>query len=168
MSHEHFDHNATGEVGNNPVIMRDIGKQETKGVVIKGVSGFHDKDQGAQRGTNTIFILEVDGVKIVHLGDLGHLLNPEQIRAIGEVDILLIPVGGTFTIDAREAGEVVGQLKPRIVIPMHYKTPSISLTIDGVEKFLSDKKNIEKTKELEIKKEEFSEETKILVLEYER
>jgi L-ascorbate metabolism protein UlaG (beta-lactamase superfamily) len=168
VSHEHFDHNATGVVGANPLIMRDIGKRETKGVVIRGVSGFHDKDQGTQRGTNNMFVLEVDGIKVVHLGDLGHILTLVHLNAIGPVDILLIPVGGIFTIDAQEADEVVGQLKPKIVIPMHYKTPAISLTIDGVERFLAGKKNVEKAKELEIKEEELAEEIRIIVLEHEK
>jgi L-ascorbate metabolism protein UlaG (beta-lactamase superfamily) len=106
-------------------------------------------------------------MRIVHLGDLGHILTREQIGAIGEVDILLIPVGGTFTIDAQEASEVVGQLKPKIIIPMHYKTPAIDLPIEGVERFLSGKKNIERRKELEVRKEELPEEEKIIVLEYE-
>ena len=166
VSHEHFDHNATRGVRGNPVIMRGVGGQGIKGVFTKGVSVFHDKVRGAQRGINTIFVLEIDGIRIVHLGDLGHTLSPEQVRAIGGVDILFIPVGGTFTIDAREADEVVEQLNPKIIIPMHYKTPAISLTIDGVDKFLSNKQNIEKRKELKISKKDLPEEAKVIVLEY--
>lgn len=167
VSHEHYDHNATDEVKGNPEIVRGTGEKKIKDIAIKGVETFHDKAQGAQRGKNTVFSFEIDGMKIIHLGDLGHILTQEQIENIGEVDILLIPVGGTFTIDAQEASEVVGQLKPKITIPMHYKTPAITLPIEGVERFLSGKKNIERKKELEIKKEELPKEEKIIVLEYE-
>lgn len=166
VSHEHYDHNATDEVKGNPEIVRGTGEKKIKDIAIKGVETFHDKAQGAQRGKNTVFSFEIDGMKIIHLGDLGHILTQEQIENIGEVDILLIPVGGTFTIDAQEASEVVGQLKPKITIPMHYKTPAIDLPIEGVERFLSGNKNIEKKKELESRKEELPKEEKIIVLEY--
>ena len=166
VSHEHYDHNATEEVRGNPEIVRGTGEREIKGVTIRGVSTFHDKARGRERGTNTVFSFKIDGVKIVHLGDLGHILTQEEIKAIGEVDILLIPVGGTFTIDAQEANEVVKQLKPKITIPMHYKTPAIDLPIEGVEGFLSGKKNIERRKELEISKEELPKEEKTIILGY--
>ncbi len=166
VSHEHYDHNATEEVAGNPEIVRGTGEREIKGIIIRGVSTFHDKARGRERGTNTVFSFKIDGVKIVHLGDLGHILTQEEIKAIGEVDILLIPVGGTFTIDAQEANEVVKQLKPKITIPMHYKTPAIDLPIEGVEGFLSGKKNIERRKELEISKEELPKEEKTIILGY--
>ncbi len=166
ISHEHYDHNATDQVKGKPEIVRGVGEKKIKDIAIKGVDTFHDKAQGAQRGKNTVFSFEIDGMKIVHLGDLGHILTKEQIGAIGEVDILLIPVGGTFTLDAQEATQVVGQLKPKITIPMHYKTPAIDLPIEGVERFLSGNKNIEKKKELESRKEELPKEEKIIVLEY--
>ena len=167
VSHEHYDHNATDQVKGSPEIVRGTEEKRIREIIIRGIGTFHDQAQGAQRGKNTVFSFEVDRMRIVHLGDLGHLLTEEQIEAIGEVDILLIPVGGTFTIDAREASEVVEQLKPKIVIPMHYKTPTINLPIEGVERFLSDKRNIEKRKELEIGREELPEEEKVIVLEYE-
>lgn len=167
VSHEHYDHNATDQVKGNPEIVRGVGEKKIKDIAIRGVDTFHDKAQGSERGGNIVFSFEIDGMKIIHLGDLGHILTQEQIENIGEVDILLIPVGGTFTIDAQEATQVVGQLKPKITIPMHYKTPAITLPIEGVEGFLSGKKNIERTKELEVRKEELPKEEKIIVLEYE-
>lgn len=167
VSHEHYDHNATEEVRGNPEIVRGVGEKKVKDIAIKGVNTFHDQARGTQRGRNTVFSFEIDGMKAVHLGDLGHVLTEEQIKVIGKVDILLIPVGGTFTIDAQEASEVVRQLKPKIIIPMHYKTPDIDLPIEGAERFLSGKKNVERLKELEITKEDLPKEEKIIVLEYE-
>lgn len=167
VSHGHYDHNATEEVHGNPEIVRGVGEKKVKDIAIKGVDTFHDQARGTQRGRNTVFSFEIDGMKAVHLGDLGHVLTEEQIKVIGGVDILLIPVGGTFTIDAQEASEVVRQLKPKIIIPMHYKTPAIDLPIEGVERFLSGKSNIKRKKELEIRKEELPKEAKIIVLEYE-
>ena len=103
---------------------------------------YHDNQQGAQRGRNTIFVLEVDGVRLAHVGDLGHVLTAEIVKAMGAVDVVLIPVGGTYTIDAAGATQVVGQLNPRLVIPMHYKTPKMRADWPGVgvEPFLEGKR----------------------------
>ncbi|MBI3290534.1 MBL fold metallo-hydrolase [Candidatus Microgenomates bacterium] len=124
VSHEHGDHNNSGAVRGNelaPKILKGPGEYEVKGVSIHGVASWHDMTGGQERGKNTIFVVEVDGVRIVHLGDLGQeKLTEEQLAEIGDVDVLLIPVGGFYTIDAQAAVEIVAQIEPKVVIPMHY------------------------------------------------
>ncbi len=169
VSHTHFDHMDGIKFVKRPdaeEIVAKTGEMEIKGVKIKGIKSYHDKSMGRQRGENVIYVFEVDGVRFCHLGDLGHILTDEQVREIGEVDVLLIPVGGTFTIDAREASEIIEMLKPKIVIPMHYKIKGLNLPISGVEEFIADKKNVEKISgsEVEITKENLPGETKIIVL----
>ena len=103
---------------------------------IKGVRSFHDDEGGRKRGFNIIYIIEMDGIRVCHCGDLGHSLTREQVDEIGRVDVLLIPVGGTYTVDADAAAEIVGKISPSVVIPMHFKTDRINFPIDGVDKFL--------------------------------
>ncbi len=131
ISHEHFDHNNVGLVQGTPQVLRGLAEEgkswatldtQVGPVRIKAVPTYHDAEQGAARGKNTVTIFEVEGMRIVHLGDLGHLLTDEQVRAIGKVDVLLIPVGGHYTIGPAEADQVIAQVKPRVVIPMHFKT----------------------------------------------
>jgi L-ascorbate metabolism protein UlaG (beta-lactamase superfamily) len=131
VSHEHFDHSNVNLCSGTPKVIRclaDEGKtwakvEEQVGPVrITGVPSYHDGEQGGARGKNTITIYEVEGLRIVHLGDLGHLLTDDQLRVIGRVDVLLIPVGGHYTIGPAEAEIVIGQLGPKVVIPMHFKT----------------------------------------------
>jgi L-ascorbate metabolism protein UlaG (beta-lactamase superfamily) len=113
-------------------------------VHIRSVGVYHDNAEGMERGKNAIFIIEVDGIRIVHLGDLGHLLTPKQIKAIGPVDVLMIPVGGVYTINGSDAKEVVAQLKPRMyIIPMHYGTKTFDDLLPPDE-FLEDQKNVKK------------------------
>ena len=131
ISHEHSDHNNVGLVQGKPQVLRglaDEGKNWAKlhehvgPVHITGVPAYHDNEQGKARGKNTMTIYEVEGMRVVHLGDLGHLLTDEQRRAIGAPDVLMIPVGGFYTIGPAEADQVIAQLKPKVVIPMHFKT----------------------------------------------
>lgn len=136
MSHGHYDHNFVDCVMGNFEIVNKIGNFYVKDIPIKGVHTCHDEENGQKRGDNTAYIYEMDGVKVCHLGDLGHLLSPEQIDMIGEVDVLLIPVGGVYTIDAEKAVQVVYQLKPSVVIPMHYKTPALKFQLDPIDKFI--------------------------------
>jgi len=153
ISHEHYDHNNVGFVSGKPRVIRGLTAdkkgwtrvdEKLKDVSIRTVGVYHDDQRGAARGLDTVFIFEVGGVRIAHLGDLGHVLNDDQLAAIGAVDVLLVPVGGTFTIDALKATRVVEQLRPRImVIPMHYKTDAS--TIKGLEPlalFLDGKSNV--------------------------
>jgi L-ascorbate metabolism protein UlaG (beta-lactamase superfamily) len=139
VSHEHSDHNAVNLAAGSPLVLRGLAgndwakiDQTVKGVRVRTVGVYHDDAQGSKRGKNAIFVFDVDGLRLAHLGDLGHLLSLEQIKDIGPVDVVLIPVGGYYTIDAKAAVEVVSQLNPKVVIPMHYKTPDLAASLAGV------------------------------------
>jgi L-ascorbate metabolism protein UlaG (beta-lactamase superfamily) len=139
VSHEHTDHNAVNLAAGSPLVLRGLAGNDwakidrtVKGVRVRTVGVYHDDAQGSKRGKNAIFVFDVDGLRLAHLGDLGHTLSPEQIKDIGPVDVILIPVGGYYTIDAKAAVEVVSQLNPKIVIPMHYKTPDLAASLAGV------------------------------------
>lgn len=120
VSHSHNDHNFVEGVEGNPYIINGPGEYEVADVFIKGVASFHDSKNGEVRGKNTIYRIEIDGVHIVHLGDLGHKLLDAQTDELNEVDVLLIPTGGFYTIDSKIAVETVSKIEPKIVIPMHY------------------------------------------------
>lgn len=148
VSHEHADHNNLAMAADSPTVLRGLSDKEwaridqaVKGVKIRTVGTFHDDKEGAQRGRNAVFMFEVDGMTVAHLGDLGHELTPAQVSAVGPVDVLMIPVGGYYTIDAAAATKVVGQLSPKVVIPMHYKTPKTPTSpVSPPDDFLKDKK----------------------------
>lgn len=155
ISHEHDDHNQVGVIGNASkarVIhgLKGMGRKvdwnaidEAIGDVhIRSVGVYHDSMEGMERGKNTVFIIEVDGLRIVHLGDLGHLLGDKDIKRIGPVDVLMIPVGGVYTLNGSEAKRVVAQLKPRLaILPMHYGTKTFSDLLP-VDEFIEDEKNV--------------------------
>lgn len=138
VSHRHFDHASGRELVSkkDTEVMEGSGKLEVKGIEVEGIESFHDKAEGDKRGENTIFVFELDDFRICHLGDLGHKLSDEKIEEIKPVDILLIPVGGNYTIDAQEAVDVVKDLEPEIVMPMHYKVKCLEVNISSEEKFL--------------------------------
>ncbi len=146
VSHEHADHNYVALAKGNPIIIHGLNGSEfteidqvVKGIRVRTVGSFHDKQEGSQRGKNAIFVFELPGLKVVHLGDLGHVLNESQVSAIGATDILMIPVGGGPTIDLQSAMEVIKQLKPRVVIPMHYSpanAPAGGFRLGTVEDFI--------------------------------
>lgn len=139
ISHNHTDHNNSGSLRGKPFIIDRAGEYEIKGVAVHGAESFHDEQSGKDRGLNIIYRIEVDGISIAHLGDLGHILDNKQLDLLVGTDILLIPVGGKYTLDAKKAAEVVGQIEPRIVIPMHYKTPGLKIDgLDGVDKFIKE------------------------------
>jgi L-ascorbate metabolism protein UlaG (beta-lactamase superfamily) len=165
VSHQHWDHNATETVAGNPDIVTE-GVYEKPGIVIKGIPSFHDKNSGRDRGPNMIFCLQSQGINLVHLGDLGHIPHPEQIKAMGPVDILLIPVGGRYTIDADEAYTTVEMIKPHIVIPMHYKTANLTINIAPVELFTSRFDLVVKKPFLELEHQDLKEGTQVIVLDY--
>ena len=139
-SHEHGDHNNVGAVQGNPQIVKDSGV--VKGITIKAIKTSHDDKGGSERGGNTVFCFEVDRVRICHLGDLGHLLTDNQMVEIGKVHVLLIPIGGNFTIDAKNATQVAEQVRARNIIPMHYKNEKCLFPIGGVEEFIKNKTNV--------------------------
>lgn len=138
ISHEHDDHNDTN-INGDPIFVRNDESQEIKGIKINGIKVFHDTSGGSERGTNVIFIMNVDGINIAHLGDLGHELSDDEIKKIGSVDVVLVPIGGYFTIDTQTAEKIVTALKPKIVIPMHYKTEKCGFPIAPLESFVQNK-----------------------------
>ena len=140
VSHEHGDHNNAAAVQGNPKVVK--GTTEVKGIKLKGIPTYHDDAQGGKRGNNVIFCFTMDGVKVCHLGDLGHPLSDQQAAEIGDVEVLLIPVGGFYTIDATVASQVCDQLKPRVIIPMHFRNEKCTFPIAGVDEFLKGKTNV--------------------------
>ena len=145
VSHAHYDHNNVSAVSGDPMVIDKPGMYEVKGVSVFGWNTFHDEVNGKARGSNVIYNIRMDGVNVCHLGDVGHGPSPLMIEAIGPVDILLVPVGGNYTIDAEVAKEYVDRLMPSVIIPMHYKTDDVDLDIEGVDAFLDyfDKDDIE-------------------------
>jgi L-ascorbate metabolism protein UlaG (beta-lactamase superfamily) len=142
VSHEHGDHNNIATVKGNPQVVKD--SAEVKGISIKAVRTAHDDSGGSERGSNNVYCFQVDGIRVCHMGDLGHLLTDNQVVEIGKVHVLLIPVGGFFTIDAKAAQMVAEQVRARVIIPMHYKTDKMNLPISGLDEFLKDKENVTK------------------------
>jgi len=137
MSHDHFDHNCDRIVqGSDKAVVKGAGSKTVKGISFKGVHSYHDEDKGEKRGENIMFKFEIDGVKLCHLGDLGEQLDKVQEEGLGEIDILFIPVGGTFTLDADGAWKVIKVLKPKVIIPMHFRVGGLSLSIAPVDGFL--------------------------------
>lgn len=119
VSHDHKDHNAVGLVGGSPFVVRGPGEYEIKGISVIGISSFHDSEEGKTRGQNTMYRIEIDGVKVAHLGDVGHVLSSAQVDILDGIDVLMIPVGGVYTVDVEKASQIIADIEPRIVIPMH-------------------------------------------------
>ncbi len=136
VSHHHADHDGVKDVPGNPQVIQTPGEHRTGDFVAVGLSTFHDTAKGKERGPNIVFAVDVEGLRVVHLGDLGHPLDSAQVQELRPVSVLLVPVGGHFTIDAETAWKIVEALKARVVIPMHYKTPAVDFPIAGVETFL--------------------------------
>lgn len=169
VSHKHADHNNLKAVGGDPLVINREGAFEVAGVHISSISTKHDDQNGKLRGNNIVFKYRMDGVDICHLGDIGEPCNVDLIELIGSVDILLIPVGGNYTIDAEQAKEYIDFLMPDIVIPMHYKSKGVTIDIDKVDNFLKlfdDNDIIYKDCSVEFDRTEFEgENTKVLVFE---
>ena len=137
VTHQHHDHNNVKSVKGTPFLIDGPGEYEVKEVFIKGIPAFHDDKEGKEKGVNTIYTIEAEGLRFCHLGDLGQKqLTDEQLEKIGNVDILMIPVGGQFTISSQEAQRIVSQIEPRVIIPMHYELPKLKEKLDDVGKFL--------------------------------
>jgi L-ascorbate metabolism protein UlaG (beta-lactamase superfamily) len=145
LSHNHDDHNAveniSGEANKDFIVLDTPGEYEIKDLIVNGIRSYHDDQQGAERGKNTIFIFDFEEARVMHLGDLGHKLTNEQLDELEEdIDILIVPVGGHYTIDAKTAAEVIEQIEPAIVIPIHYKTDAHSedyKEMAGIEDFIN-------------------------------
>jgi L-ascorbate metabolism protein UlaG (beta-lactamase superfamily) len=170
VSHEHADHNAVDTVSGGPEVVRDPGERMVRGISIRGISAFHDESKGQERGRVNIYVMDVDGVKVGHLGDLGHLLSAEEVAAVGSVDVLLAPVGGYYTIGPEEAKRTAEALGAKIIIPMHYKTDVLGFPIQPVDDFLKLMEHVERlgSTTVEINASDLDDTTaKVVVLDYE-
>ena len=166
VSHHHPDHDSVQVLPGKPQIIEGEGTHTVSGLSFQGTATFHDAEQGTKRGKNTLFSFTMDGVRIVHLGDLGHLLTPDHLADVGQVDIVCVPVGGFYTIDAEQAYQVVQQLKPKIVLPMHYKlNDAVSLPIEGIDPFLEYFTTTKKIKTLDIFQASLPQTQEVIVLE---
>lgn len=178
ISHHHQDHDSTAVVKatskrSEPFLVDGPGEYEIAAVSIFGIASFHDNSSGAKRGENTVYVINLDGLRLAHLGDLGHKLTETQLEEVNGVDILFIPIGGTYTIDDNEAIEVIGQIEPLIVIPMHYLTKEmksdfgIKLTVDDFLKAIGEE-GIKTRDKLIISKDKLPQEREIVVLKRKR
>ena len=139
VTHKHYDHNNVGGANPEAMIIDGPGEYEKQGIYIRGILSYHDKEQGKERGLNTIYIIKIENILVCHMGDFGQATFEEgQIDDIGDVDILMLPVGGKYTINYKEAVGVVGKIEPKIIIPMHYKVKDLKLDIDGSDKFIKE------------------------------
>jgi L-ascorbate metabolism protein UlaG (beta-lactamase superfamily) len=139
VSHNHYDHNNIEDLGPEAFLIKNPGEFEKNGIYVQGIQSFHDKTGGGERGYNTIYVIKAEDMTVCHLGDFGEAkLTDTQIEQIGDVDILMIPVGGTYTLNYKEAVEVVSQIEPKIVMPMHFKTKDLKIDIEGPEKFIKE------------------------------
>jgi L-ascorbate metabolism protein UlaG (beta-lactamase superfamily) len=168
ISHDHPGHNNRTGFRGGPRFFDGPGEYEVKGVFITGIATFHDNRGGSVRGPNVVFLFDFDGLTVCHLGDLGHVPTQSQVEALSDVDVLLIPVGGVHTIDAPKATEVISLIEPRLVVPMHYKTPSEQARLQTVDKFIKEMglASIPTEPELKIAKTSLPEETQVVLLDY--
>ena len=168
VSHDHYDHSNTSAVGGRPAVIKNPGVSEAAGITFKGMPTYHDGSSGAERGPNLVFHWEMGGLRVAHLGDLGHMLSPAQAEELGGVDVLMLPVGGTYTIDGNQASRLVKALSPRIAIPMHYKTDRLTFPITGVDDFASDFQAVLRAgkRYVYLSREDLPDGTTILLLDY--
>lgn len=164
ITHEHEDHNDLTSLPNQPLQIRT--GCSARGIPFDTIATFHDNEQGAKRGANNVFTFEIDGIHFCHAGDLGHVLSEDQIKEVGQADILMIPVGGHFTIDPNEATMVMNQLNPKICIPMHFKTDKCGFPIEPAESFLQHQSHLRRSSssEVVITKSDLPETTSVLYL----
>ncbi len=170
VSHSHPQHSFVDGVAGNPRVVSRPGEYDIANVFINGIATYHDNEKGAVRGNNTVFFIEIDEVKVCHLGDLGHVPTTEQVEQMSGVDILMIPVGGVSTINAAAAAETIGLLEPKLVIPMHYKTEVVKMELEPLEHFIKvmGLKEVVSQPKLNVTKSSLPPETKVLVLDYRR
>lgn len=168
VSHSHHDHCYTDAVKGTPVTLTDAGEYEVCGIKIRGISSYHDDCFGRKRGTNTIFCFETDGIKVVHMGDIGYF-DDTLTEKIGETDVLLVPIGGIYTIDASQARELANRLNCKVLIPMHYKTPALNFELDDIDEFISSVADcsIHRLGKTEaVLNKEYMDEKRVLILSY--
>jgi len=169
-SHNHDDHSHAEGVSDYTLHVSTPGEYEVKGIYVEAIPTFHDNRKGADRGLNTLFQIHIDGLIVLHAGDLGHELAKETLEQIGDVDVLLLPVGGVYTINAETASKVVAAIEPGIVVPMHYQTDDLtglSKKLDDLKKFLDEigDSNVKKVDKLKLlRKSDIPEETEVIVI----
>ena len=170
ISHSHPGHSYGVGVGGDPRIIQGPGEYETRGVFVLGLATYHDGEQGKKLGRNTIYLVEMDDVRVLHLGDLGHPLPSEVVGELGRVDLLLVPVGGGAAMGARAAAGLVRALEPRVVIPMHYRTESGGANLEPVVAFLKEMGAEEAVPQprLSISRVSLPAETRLILLDYRR
>src|SRR4030042_450222 len=159
VTHQHKDHNNVRAVSGSPFLVDGPGEYEVKEVSIQGIQSFHDSSQGKDKGSNTIYVIGAEDIRLCHLGDLGQKeLTSEQVEQIGDVDILMIPVGGNFTIESKEAVKIMSQIEPSVIIPMHYSLPKLKIKLDALDKFLKTMgiKKLDPLPKLSVKKKDIS------------
>lgn len=164
ISHDHYDHNSIKTVEkDDSKVITDERKRTVANIDIKGIESFHDECHGEKRGKNIIYKFTMNGITFCHLGDIGHEIDEEIAQKIGDVDILFIPIGGTFTVDANQAWNIIDKIKPKIAVPMHYKIGGLSLPITGIDPFLERNKYkiLKVGNEIDIEKEDLPEEPEI-------
>lgn len=167
ISHDHPGHTATDNISGDFKIIQGPGEYEMNEVFVTGIRTYHDEERGAQHGRNTVYLIEVEGITFCHLGDLGHRLTDEQVEALESVDVLMVPVGGGTILDAAKAAEVIGQIEPRLVIPMQYRTEYGDKDLDDLDRFLKEMGSQEVTPvdRLQIRQSDLPESTQVVVLE---
>ena len=168
VSHQHPSHSFVQGVTGEPHVIKGPGEYEISNTLVLGLTTFHDKEDGAQKGKNTVYVMQLDDLSICHLGDLGHVLTSQQVEDIGNVDVLLVPVGGVSTINATAAAEVVRQLDPKAVVPMHFKTPVVLRDLEPVDRFLKEMsvKDTESRPKLTFTKNTLPATTQVFLLNY--
>ena len=166
VSHDHFDHNHTQTLTGEFETIKEAGAYEVKGVKITATHSFHDPEGGALRGSNLLMRIEGEGLSIAHLGDLGHMPNAEQMAALANLDILMLPIGGTYTIDTPQAEELIAQLKPRRVIAMHFKTDAYEINISTCDAFAADMKASFMPNEIEVTRENIMSLPEVMIMNY--
>ena len=170
VSHQHPGHSYFQAIDGEPKLVTGPGEYEVSGVLIVGMATFHDGEKGGKMGKNTVYLMDVDEVSVCHLGDLGHVLTTAQVEELEDVDVLLLPVGGLSTINAAMAAEVVRQLEPKVVVPMHYKTAALKRELEPVKEFLDEmgvkEREVESQPKLSLTKANLPLATQIFLLDY--
>jgi L-ascorbate metabolism protein UlaG (beta-lactamase superfamily) len=170
LSHRHDDHAFLKAISGHPVILDGPGEYEIHGAFITGIGTYHDSDRGEERGENIAFVVEMEDIRVCHLGDLGHAPTAEQAEEITGADVLLVPVGGNSTIDGAKAAEIVSLLEARLVIPMHYKTSASKGQLEPPDRFLKEMgvSAVEPQPKLSLSRSAIPNETQVMVLDYKR
>ena len=168
VSHQHPSHSYVQGIHGEPRLVKGPGEYEISNVLIIGIATYHDSIKGQSRGKNTAYLMEIDGISVCHLGDIRHVLNDEQVEEMGNVDVLLLPVGGVNTINAALAAEIIRKIEPKAVIPMHYKTPILDRDLDPVENFLKEMGmgQVEPRPKLSVSRSNLPLSTQVFVLNY--